>query len=195
MNRLQSSKGFTLIELVVVIIILGILAVVSAPKFISLSQDAHDARAKAAFAAFTSGVKMYHSCWLTGGHSGYTTDLACYGDGTLDSTTTGYPLGTDTTTSALGTRLQGDFCAEIWQGLLENNEFVLATHFDWQTVPDVDIVYWYAGGPIDITNPSATFCYFNYVSDDASVGSENWTLKYYPTDGNTLVSQTVLSAP
>ncbi|PKI12662.1 type II secretion system protein [Colwellia sp. 12G3] len=36
----MSSKGFTLIELVVVIVILGILAVTAAPKFIGLSKDA-----------------------------------------------------------------------------------------------------------------------------------------------------------
>jgi prepilin-type N-terminal cleavage/methylation domain-containing protein len=36
----MNSKGFTLIELVVVIVILGILAVTAAPRFISLSSDA-----------------------------------------------------------------------------------------------------------------------------------------------------------
>ncbi|MEI8601251.1 Cholera toxin secretion protein epsG [Shewanella baltica] len=189
MSRLQSSKGFTLIELVVVIIILGILAVVAAPKFLNLGQDAHDARAKTAFAAFTSGVKLYHSCWLAGGHSGYTQDLACYGDGKLDSSTTGFPLGTETATADAGVKLQGDYCGQLWQGLLANNEFIIADQYTWRTVPNVDIVYWY--GAVDITDPNA-YCIFNYVSDDRSFGSENWDFKYYPYSGNTEVSRSTL---
>jgi prepilin-type N-terminal cleavage/methylation domain-containing protein len=39
-NSSAHQQGFTLIELVVVIIILGILAVIAAPKFINLSSDA-----------------------------------------------------------------------------------------------------------------------------------------------------------
>ena len=37
---MQKSKGFTLVELVIVIVILGILAVTAAPKFLNLSSDA-----------------------------------------------------------------------------------------------------------------------------------------------------------
>ncbi len=42
----MKRNGFTLIELVVVIVILGILAVVAAPKFLNLQQDARDASLK-----------------------------------------------------------------------------------------------------------------------------------------------------
>lgn len=40
MKSIISKNGFTLIELVVVIIILGVLAVIAAPKFIGLSTEA-----------------------------------------------------------------------------------------------------------------------------------------------------------
>jgi len=40
MVNLNKQLGFTLIELVVVIVILGVLAATAAPKFIDLSSDA-----------------------------------------------------------------------------------------------------------------------------------------------------------
>ena len=42
MNRINDrQQGFTLIELIVVIVILGILAVTAAPKFMNLTSDAN----------------------------------------------------------------------------------------------------------------------------------------------------------
>ena len=58
---MQRNKGFTLIELVVVIIILGILSVVAAPKFIDLKGDAHKATVEAMAGAIDSTNSLVYS--------------------------------------------------------------------------------------------------------------------------------------
>ncbi|GGP93478.1 type II secretion system protein [Shewanella ulleungensis] len=62
-SRYAQTKpnGFTLIELVVVIIILGVLAVAAAPKFISLKSDAYASSMQGVAAAISSGKTMVYS--------------------------------------------------------------------------------------------------------------------------------------
>lgn len=52
------SKGFTLIELVVVIIILGILAVVAVPRFVDIKSDAYEATIRGVEASIKSVTQM-----------------------------------------------------------------------------------------------------------------------------------------
>jgi len=62
MNKTQPfnncSKGFTLIELVLVIVILGILAATVAPKYVNLSGEAKAATLKGIQASLNTGVKL-----------------------------------------------------------------------------------------------------------------------------------------
>jgi len=51
----NKSSGFTLIELVMVIVILGILAAVALPKFVNLSKEARVAAMKSISGAISSG--------------------------------------------------------------------------------------------------------------------------------------------
>ena len=58
---MKRSAGFTLIELVIVIIILGILAVTAAPKFLNLQGDAREATLKGMKAAMESSASIVYS--------------------------------------------------------------------------------------------------------------------------------------
>ena len=54
----MKQKGFTLIELVVVIVVLGVIAVTAAPKFLSSQDDARDAVFVSVIAAFEDGMDI-----------------------------------------------------------------------------------------------------------------------------------------
>lgn len=64
----NKSSGFTLIELVVVITIIGILAGIALPKFAALQADARVAKMNAAMGSVKSAAAMAHATLLTRGH-------------------------------------------------------------------------------------------------------------------------------
>jgi len=98
MRNINSKKqqGFTLIELVIVIVILGILAATAAPKFIDLQGDAKGSTIQGVKAAIETATAGVHAKSLIAGNN---TDLKATGStvsvaGQSITIGSGWPLAT-----------------------------------------------------------------------------------------------------
>lgn len=119
----KQQAGFTLIELVIVIVILGILAVIAIPKFVNLSGDAQTAATNGVAAALSSanatnyaarsenaanGVAVSNCTGVAGAllggtlPTGYTITSLAISAGTTSSCTLTGPSSTTATFSGTG---------------------------------------------------------------------------------------------
>ncbi|MFQ2009481.1 prepilin-type N-terminal cleavage/methylation domain-containing protein [Aeromonas veronii] len=91
---MKKQAGFTLIELVIVIIILGILAVTAAPKFLNLQDDAKKAAANGVLAAVQSSAQLVYSRAAVDGIETSTSGSVSVAGGSV-AVAFGYPTAAD----------------------------------------------------------------------------------------------------
>jgi MSHA pilin protein MshA len=100
--KVQAQGGFTLIELIVVIVILGILAATALPKFANLGGDARYASLKAAGGSLSSVAAMTHGRFLANISATPVSSVKMEGTTVAINTTSGYPTANADLATAAG---------------------------------------------------------------------------------------------
>lgn len=129
---MNKQSGFTLIELVIVVVILGFLAVTAIPKFLDLTDQAKEANIEGMAGGFATAVSLVRAQWEAEGRPQNTssqnvvsydgTELLLTTEDNTDGTRPGYVVAS-TAGENDGAGLGGGFgaanCVDIWNSILQ----------------------------------------------------------------------------
>lgn len=166
------QPGFTIVELIVVILLLGILTATALPRFLDVTDEANDAVVQAVFGGLNTGVTLFRAAYVAEGEPAANTAITAFGDGTLRTNSAGFPMGTTSDTDGVIDEVAD--CVEVFNGLLQGGRpsIVGDTNTVTTALASTDIT----GGTLDFLALNTSFatgganrvCHYAYTAQYAS---------------------------
>lgn len=163
------SQGFTLIELVLVLVIAGVIAAIAIPRFVELGSAAHRASVSGSAESFRTAVILVQVAYRVNGYAGPGTNdnVIGFGDGTVDVNTAGFP----TDTANRNNINNATRCVNVWKGILGGAATISRSN---QTAQDTDYK----------ASRSGQSCTYTYTRDTSATRS----FTYLATNGSVTLS-------
>lgn len=172
MHRKQS--GFTIVELVVVIILLGILAATALPRFINIDDEAYGAAFKAVQGSLQTGVSMAHAAAIA--EDAQANDvLTDYG---LFVNASGFPYGLTDNSGGTSTVTTAQDCVDVFETVQQAGAPSIATNPDSATLDTA-----FVGGEDFAAVVNAPNCEYYHTAQSTTNGDQIGMLTYNSATG------------